>query len=210
MELIRISNRKLKLMLTPTDMSHFELNADSFGEDTAQMHRTFRLLLEEIRKQTDFEADDRQISVQFFPSREGGCEMFISDLTQSEPNPKAPEKPSLLPEAPRRQRLSGRSGGGFRRDCVYRFPELDVLLSACKRLLSIGYIGKSGAWRDANGSFYLLLSVRSSSPFSLPEELQFLSEYGSIGNTAMFRLYIREHGTALCTEGAVRRLGALA
>ncbi len=210
MELIRISDRKLKLMLTPTDMCHFELNADSFGEDTAQMHRTFRLLLEEIRKQTDFEADDRQISVQFFPSREGGCEMFISDLTKTEALPPEQEKLPLLREAPRRQRLSRSVSGGFRRECIYRFPELNALLSVCKRLLTIGYLGKSCAWRDTHGAFYLLLSVRTPSPFSMPEELQFLSEYGSIENTAMFRLYIREHGSAICAESAVRRLGELA
>ena len=57
MELIRISDRKLKIMLTPTDMRHFELNPDTFCEDSAGMHRSFKHLLEEIKKLTDFEAD---------------------------------------------------------------------------------------------------------------------------------------------------------
>ena len=37
MELIRINARRLKIMLTPTDMSHFELNSDSIGEDFARL-----------------------------------------------------------------------------------------------------------------------------------------------------------------------------
>ena len=80
MELIRISERKLKIMLTPTDMCHFELNDDSFERDSEKMHRAFRLLLDEVRRQTDFSGDERHLSIQYFPSREGGCEMFISQL----------------------------------------------------------------------------------------------------------------------------------
>ena len=86
MELIRINARKLKIMLTPTDMCHFELDAESFGEDSTKMHRAFRLLFDEIKHQIDFDADDNRISVQYFPSREGGCEMFISRLTEEDPS----------------------------------------------------------------------------------------------------------------------------
>jgi negative regulator of genetic competence, sporulation and motility len=100
MELIRISDHKLKIMLTPLDMCHFELNAETFGEDSEKLHGAFRLLLEEIRKQTDFEGDDNHLSVQYFPSREGGCEMFISHLRHEDgTSKKASQRPSLLPAA---------------------------------------------------------------------------------------------------------------
>ena len=48
MELIRISDSKLKIMLTPVDMRQFELNTDNFYDDGEQMHRSFRLLLDEV------------------------------------------------------------------------------------------------------------------------------------------------------------------
>ena len=52
MELIRISEGKLKIMLTPTDMRQFELSTDNFYDDSEKMHRSFRLLLDEVRRQS--------------------------------------------------------------------------------------------------------------------------------------------------------------
>lgn len=212
MELIRISDRKLKIMLTPTDMCHFDLNADSFGEDSAKMHRAFRLLLHEIREQTGFEADDTHISVQYFPSREGGCEMFISNL-QSEENERVPISASAPPSQPASRhspdlRPVKKHGGSFRKECAYRFEKLQHLLTACRRLLEIGYICDSSAYRDERGVYFLLLSVLSPSPFSTPEELDFIVEYGTVENAALLRLYVREHARLLCT-GAIEQLARL-
>ena len=142
MELIRISERKLKIMLTPTDMCHFELNTDIFGEDSAQMHRAFRLLFDEIRRQTDFDADDSRISIQYFPSREGGCEMFISNLQGDgvETEPSAVTTAHAGPQKESMQLRPVKKGSGsFRKDCAYRFEALSHLLNACKRLKSIDH-----------------------------------------------------------------------
>lgn len=209
MELIRISKRKLKIMLTPTDMCHFELNADSFGEDSQQMHHAFRLLLEEIKKQTDFDADDHHISVQYFPSREGGCEMFISRIpstegeSSNEGNRRATSATRSLQPHPAVQ-------GGFRRDCAYRFANLEHLLQVCRRLQGAGYIGESTAYRDEKGAYFLLFTVLSSSPFSMPEQWDFIAEYGTVENAALLRLYILEHGRVICSRDAVERLASLA
>lgn len=208
MELIRISTHKLKIMLTPVDMSHFELNSDSFGEDSEQMHRSFRLLLDEVRKQTDFDADDKHLSVQYFPSREGGCEMFISHLQ----NDGAQKEPTaLLPtvKPPTQLRSLKRASESFRKDCAYRFEGLPHLLAVCRRLSRVESICESTAYRDEGGEYFLLLTVLSASPFSSPEELDFVLEYGSIENASMLRLYIREHAKLICTPNAVHTLSDL-
>ena len=213
MELIRISDRKLKIMLTPTDMCHFELNADSFGEDSAQLHRSFRLLLDEVRKQTDFDADDRHLSVQYFPSRTGGCEMFISHLTSDcTERDASPPLSALLPTAKESTQLRPfkKTGGSFRKDCAYRFEALCHLLCACKRLLGIDCICESTAYRDEKGAYFLLLTVCTSSPFSTPDELDFVVEYGTVENASLLRIYIREHASLIATPNAVTELGALA
>ena len=210
MELIRISDRKLKIMLTPLDMRHFELNPERFGEDSAQMHRSFRLLLSEVRRQTDFDADDTHLSVQYFPSREGGCEMFICNLQEGD----AQEQPcpSTVPAAkpctdirPYKKR-----NGSFRRDCAYRFVKLEHLLSACRRLEGHSCILESSVWRDEGGDYLLFLLILTSSPYSMPEEIDFLSEYGILENAPQLRLYIREHAAPICSEGAISRMAALA
>ena len=211
MELIRISDRKLKIMLTPMDMCHFELNPNNFGEDSAQMHRAFRLLLSEVRRQTDFDADDNRISVQYFPSREGGCEMFICNLQRDGDSCGEKEEQAMPISKPCTElRPYKKHNGSFRRDCAYRFYQLAHLLSVCKRLQGSDCIGDSSVYRDENGDYFLFLSVFSSSPYATPEEIEFVVEYGSIENAPRLRLYIREHASLICSANAVSQLAALA
>ena len=204
MELIRISNSKLKIMLTPMDMRHFELSTDNFYDDSEKMHRSFRLLLDEVKRQSGFEADDHRISVQYFPSREGGCEMFISNLSGE----KECTTCALTP-AQQMQPVT-RTRGSFCRSFAYRFEGLDELLSVCRRLLPMDYITASSAYRDDTGRYYLILNTFAASPFATPEELYFVVEYGHLENAAQLRLYLAEHGSVVCAEDAVGTLGEIA
>ena len=204
MELIRISDSKLKIMLTPMDMRQFELSTDNFYDDSEKMHRSFRLLLEEVRRQSGFEADDHRISVQYFPSREGGCEMFISNLSGER------ERGTCALTPAQEIKPVTRTRGSFCRSFAYRFEGLDELLSVCRRLLSMDYITASSAYRDDAGRYYLFISTFAASPFATPEELYFVVEYGSIENAAQLRLYLAEHGAVVCAEDAVGTLGVIA
>ncbi|MBQ9132661.1 MAG: adaptor protein MecA, partial [Clostridia bacterium] len=100
--------------------------------------------------------------------------------------------------------------GGFQRDCAYRFANLEHLLQACRRLRGAGYIGESAAYRDENGAYFLLFTVLSHSPFSMPDQWNFIVEYGTVENAALLRLYMLEHGRVICPREAVERLAALA
>ena len=204
MELIRISDSKLKIMLTPVDMRQFELNTDNFYDDGEQMHRSFRLLLDEVKRQSGFEADDHRISVQYFPSREGGCEMFICNLSGEREHSSCALTPALGMQPATRTR------GSFCRSFAYRFEGLDELLSVCRRLLPMDYISASSAWRDDMGRYYLFINTFAASPFATPEELYFVVEYGNVENAAQLRLYLAEHGAVVCAEDAVGTLGAIA
>ncbi|MBQ8432350.1 MAG: adaptor protein MecA [Clostridia bacterium] len=219
MELIRISSSKLKIMLTPTDMCHFELNNDCIGDDNEKTRRAFRHLMTEIKKQTGFDADDNHISIQYFPSREGGCEMFITHLPALPPataerinegtDARAGERGKAPPQRGPSGALAKRGINAFQRDFAYRFDAVEDLLSVCRRLLDLDYIGASQAFRDERKSYYLLLSLLCASPFSLPEELGFINEYGMPENAAMLKLYLKEHGTLLCASNAVSILADL-
>lgn len=208
MELIRISDRKLKIMLTPTDMTHFELDSQTLGEDSVQMHRSFRLLLDELRLKIGFDADDKHISIQYFPSREGGCEMFISNLQESNTEGAVPVINSISKNA-LQIHTGKKSTGCFKREFAYRLPTLDALLAVCERLRRINYICESTAYRDRKKQYYLLMSALSESPFSTPDEIGFILEYGTIENYAMRKQYLQEHGTVLCGEKAIEVLSKL-
>ena len=211
MELIRINARKLKIMLTPTDMCHFELDAESFGEDSTKMHRAFRLLFDEIKHQIDFDADDNRISVQYFPSKEGGCEMFISRLQGdgAEVEEANASLPVRLNKETMQLRPQKKNNGSFKRECAYRFGGLAELLAACRRLYQIGFLCESAAYRDEKGDYFLILTVFAATPFSTPEELDFLVEYGQIENATVLRIYIKEHASVICDGNAITRLSSL-
>ena len=204
MELIRINDRKLKIMLTPSDMSHFEMNAERLGEDTEQMRRSFRMLMKEVRRKIAFDLDDRRVSVQYFPSREGGCEMFVSCTLQEEKKKAPAAFPlALLPIK------SEQKTNKYRREIVVRIQEMRDLLKACKRLKNAGFEGESCAFSEECGGYLLFLSCMSDSPFAFPEKFAFLAEYGSARNLAQARLYILEHANII-SENAVEKLAGLA
>lgn len=207
MELIRISERKLKITLTSSDMCQFHLNPEHLEKGSVQMRQAFRLLFAEIRKQIDFDTDDRHISVQYFPSREGGCEMFISHPNPNEEGTVAPahllgsgvkSAPAMLP--------AKQHCGKYRRECAYAFFSMEDLLQACLRLQGTGYIGESALWKDDRGVYHLLLETFSTSPFHTPEKIAFLSEYGSTEFAGSLRTFLKEHGTLLCPQNAVAQL----
>ena len=191
-------------MLTATDMLHFEMNTDRLGEDSEQMRRSFRLLMREVRRKIAFDLDDRRVSVQYFPSREGGCEMFVSSLPQNED-----KKRSLaaVPAAP--LPVKPQKAQSFRRESAYRMKEIGDLLRACERLRASRFCGESRAYRDRRGGYFLLVGFVSASPVRFPEEISFLSEYGELCNLTQIRIYIREHAS-LISERAVEELASLA
>ena len=209
MELIRISDSKLKIMLTPTDMCHFELCNDNLGTDSIKTRKAFRHLMDEVKKQTGFEADDRHVSIQYFPSREGGCEMFVTNHPDRSPVMCAKEEKSLAKSTNALFPSPQKAGGVFRKDCAYRFDDLNHLLQVCNRLWTIGYIGESSAFRDEKKQYYLILTVLCASPFSMPDELGFVPEYGYWENPSFLKPYIREHGQLLCAPNAVEQLASL-
>ena len=97
---------------------------------------------------------------------------------------------------------------GFRWEGAYRFEALPDLLSACARLQGLDFIGESAAYRD-NNRYFLLLRTYARAPFAIPDELTFLSEYGSVENASHLRLYIKEHGILICSPDAVSVLSRL-
>lgn len=208
MELIRISDRKLKIMLTAEDMTAYDFDPDTISDNTAQTGHAFRLLLADIRRQIAFDTDNRHLTVQYFPSRGGGCEMFVSTIpvcSEGRKKLSAPRDGGALTVRSGRQTVPV-----FRRDGAYRFERLDNLLRACRRLSDAGYIGESTAYRDDCGRYYLLLLMVSASPFSASGEFAFLSEYGEVMNPAHLRVWFREHGNLICSSAAVQTLAALA
>lgn len=214
MDLIRIDDNKMKIMLTPVDMQCYELDADAMDADSRETRRAFRHILDDVRVRTGFDALSDKLYVQLYPSREGGCEMFVTRLScaagESAKRPSAGVgSTSLVPQNQEQRAPSGDRN----RTVAFVFEALEHLLLACRRLRALSFPGDSGAWRGEEGRYYLILSEgveRSSRLPSLDRRaLSFIHEYGTQQNAETVRLYIREHGCPICEKNAVMRLAEL-
>ena len=77
MELILISNTKLKIMLDESDMKKYHIGSevDCSGGTT---RKAIRSLLDRARDQIGFNTEGEEIFVQLYASKRGGCELFVT------------------------------------------------------------------------------------------------------------------------------------
>ncbi len=187
MEMIKISQTELKVMMSPEDMRKYELECDNTADITPARRSALRSILREAHNKTGFSSCGEKLLVRMFPSRDGGCEMFVTRLSSkngTDSERRTPVLPMPLPEDV----------------FIYSFSELENLLCACKRLLEAGYRSDSAAYSD-NGrrAWYLVIGVKS----PLAEEMG-----GSLMRSgAMY--YINEYCSLLCLS-AVSELAQFA
>ena len=85
MELIRISQTKLKIMLDRNDMRRLDLEAGNPADISSR--EAFRNILKEAKARCGFDAVGDRVFVQYYPDKCGGCEMFVTKLTDSSGEP---------------------------------------------------------------------------------------------------------------------------
>ena len=235
MELIVISKSKLKIMLTPPDMQRYELADGQMDCADEQTRRAFRHIFDDARDQIGFDTEGERLFVQLYTSRGGGCEIFVTKLgtgsgafthdtvTPSEAallrrvlehnadeiedtEMNADRDTSDTPLLPTRVQASA--------PVALVFSIISILVSACRRLLSLGQHRDSQAYILSSASTdltpcCLVVSVPRTSLYRLPDPYAFLLEYGSLTDVEPLFLYLREHGSVLCAEDAVSVLGML-
>jgi negative regulator of genetic competence, sporulation and motility len=230
MELILISNTKLKIMLNESDMRQYRISeeADCAEPDT---RRAIRNLLEKAREQIGFNTEGSEIFVQLYTSRKGGCELFITKTSLEEPaqrakeeikssvkaSEKKPKRQSSLPEKPlperdvqqvlqsaeaKKQKPRLQEGGRI----AFSFPDVRSLCKVCKILKDSGVTPKSRAFADGDGNCYLLLLNTGLSAYARLDKLTFILEYGKRENPDCLSSYISEHGKEICSQNAIETL----
>lgn len=80
MELIVISQSKLKIMLTAPDMQYYELQGNHINCVDENTRRAFRHIFDDARLQVGFDTAGERLFVQLYASRDGGCEIFVTKL----------------------------------------------------------------------------------------------------------------------------------
>lgn len=139
-----------------------------------------------------------RVFVQMFLSCDGGCEMFMTKLTEHDDIHKSDIETGeecVLTEY--RKYIYGEK----ERLSIYRFDNMQYLLLCCRELSRRNYSGKSTVYADKiNREYYLILD----------SETYIAGE--NLGKQRPFRelYYIKEHCDEICGENAVAKLSLFA
>ena len=189
MELIVISDTKLKLILTAQDMKTYALDFETADYDSPRNRRSIWRLFDEVKVKSGFEIDFDRVLIQVWPSRDGGCEMYISKIVTPQTRAKSGEETV-------RQLIY-----------IYAFDGLKNLLRVCHALSHMAYAKTSQVWRDEGGKWYLFLEGEYTKTGLHP--LSFVEEFGA-KLTEKYALIIYEHARPVATQNAVEKLSMFA
>ncbi|MBE6625817.1 MAG: adaptor protein MecA [Ruminococcaceae bacterium] len=183
MELIVISESKFKLMLTSSDMASY----------TGNTKEILREIINDAQVKCGHAPISGRVFVQMYPSREGGCELFITMLeSHNNISVRGCEERSLAEYKkyiPQERRI------------IYSFPQMKHLLGCCFGLTQVGYSGTSAAFVDRGRHNYYLM---------IDNETHIATEnLGSLCPGYTY-YYINEHCDVICGDNATEKLGRLA
>ena len=215
MDIIVINDSKLKVMLTKNDLSEFSLDTATLDYTNSETKKMFWNILDKAQQTLGFSTDGHRILVQLYPSKSGGCEMFVTKLGLL-PNScfeGSCDEGNHIEHLDKHHVLhcknSHYSADAKGKLSVFGFDELSSLIGVCRRLRNIGYDGNSSAYRCDNRKYHLFIDGIEELGFMPPDEFTFISEYGKAENTEAMSYYIAEHGEAICASDAVNILGVL-
>jgi len=198
MELILINDNKLKISLSDLDLKQYALDCNNINYDCTETRRAFWSILDEAKQKTGFDAASQKVFVQLYPSKAGGCEMFVTKLGVSECEERLPvasaESYALQPLKVKRS--------------AYSFDSLDKMISVCKRLSYIGFSGKSSAFKEVGEKYILIFEEPEENAYIPLSEYSFISEYGRSENLKYTEMLVKEHAVCICEEKAVLTLSA--
>ncbi len=137
MEIVRISNEKIKVSLSDSDMVLLEISCDMLDGSSDIGREAFNRIMDKIKETSGFETYGKRIFVQMFPSKDGGCEMFITKLND--------RKYTMVRK---------------RKNVCYTFHDLNCLIDFCNVANSREYIGSSSFYIDEQHRHYYICLER--------------------------------------------------
>lgn len=204
MEWIRISPNKLKIMLTAEDARHYELDCMCSDYADGITRAAFREILTDVGREIGFDAADDKTYIQMYPSKEGGCELFVTKiglLLTEEGEERTVAITSCQKGRGRSTRL--RAGDG---EHVWLLEKTEALLSCCRALSGMATIPESSVYRDERERWWLMLTPNEETDKGT---LAFLSDFGQEIPADAARLFLAEHARAVCESNAIQTLGKL-
>ena len=208
MEYVMINESKLKVMLEESDLAGLELSPDELDYANPEAKQLFGDILGYAKDELGFDTSGYRVLLQLYPSKDGGCEIFITRLGKLEDTSEPKSHDSGVKEASHKPHRKSK------RKKAFRFERLSHLVGACKRLAESGSLPQSEAFRDLGGEWFLILSYGDDEYSEVMDmlpvnELSFISEYGSPEDARALSLYLGEYGRSICQSNAIETLSKL-
>lgn len=207
MEILKISKTAIKFSLTREELSLRGLSAEALDKTTTGAKRLIWELMDRARVEQGFDCGDARLLVRVFPSRDGGCELFVTSEKEEErkeneeEEERNDERARSLPRA------------------VLLLPESDeALFSLCRRMKASGFRGKSELFADEQNRLLLLFEPFGRLPSYIREQREkrtarafsFVGEYGTVfAASEERRAYLAEHARSVCGKNAVETLSRI-
>ena len=193
MEWIHISKNKLKVMLTAEDARRYELNCESTDYADSITRAAFRDILTDVRTASGFDATEDKVYIQMYPSKEGGCELFVTKigllLTEEGLQDPTPDPPEQTPTRTPEQMYS-----------YYLFQDLNTLILLCRRLLAAQHSPRCEAFLDERNRWWLRVTTEWTPKAT---RMHFLSEYAKQIPVEQALYYLGEHARQICEDAVV-------
>ena len=208
MELILISESKLKIMLTADDMESYLLTEGGLTYENKETRAVFDRLLEEAHTRVGFDSRSGRLFIQVYTSKGGGCEVYV---TKSAPENGTGRRRSETSDAGAVQPGQGAKQPRRKKEyCVYFFGSIGQMTDACRALKEMGYESESGLYysRCSEGGYYLVLredipQTPQSKKRKYVCKSDIANEFGRRVGGKEILPYIYEHCTAIAVENAV-------
>ncbi len=205
MEFIIISDSKMKIMLTQKDLDKYNIDGENFSICNDTQRHAFRHVLNDACRQSGFEGNTSRLMVQMYPSKRGGCEIFVTkldaiDRCSQNDRKKKKEVEKCLPVETAQNGI-----------LCYSFSEFSHLITVCRQLKRGAFYGKSSVYADRGGAYYLILEPHSTDK-GLTDgycTLSFIDEFAGRSDPGRTIAYIEEYGKVICREAAVEQIGVL-
>ena len=196
MEFLPIGETKLKIVLYPEDLREYRLDLSGVEYKGDASRRGLWQILDKARDEVGFDPRGDKILIQFYPTKDEKCEVFVTKLGV------LPESSAKLVAKSERVTMISRKRN------FYCFESLEDLSSACreiKRGCRETTLPECDVYFDG-AEFYLAIDEYSSGGESC--EFPCITEFGT-PITAERGAFLNEHGKILIKMDAVRVLSEL-
>jgi negative regulator of genetic competence, sporulation and motility len=193
MDILKISDTKLKIMLDRNDMAMYDLCGADIDYNNSATRKKFWHILDDVKSRCGFETEGEKLLVQYYPSKDGGCELFVTKLCGVSQSSKR-----SLAKAENVTLLDGKQR-------IFLFRSLEDLIKASSLIRPGDNIRSSDAYLGESGEYYLTVSERGDLSRQGTGGLSLLLEFSRRVDLSRMA-YISEHCRKLTSGDALARL----